>query len=104
MHTATTKAPILAPWETLGVPAGLHRNHDGSWNRFSVRWDLDTNAPGMNGYTSAFRRFATAEEAIAAVGRGMGRAFCATAFDEMNKPLASRRNPKHHRNRRLHRK
>lgn len=91
------------PWQTLGVPAGLVRNRDGTRNEYSVRWDMDTSAPGMCGWRSVTRRFATADEAKAAVAVGMGHAFCATAFDETSQ-IAVRRNPMHRRNRRSARK
>ncbi|MFD1034140.1 hypothetical protein ACFQ15_05695 [Sphingomonas hankookensis] len=86
-------------WQRLGQPAGRRIGADGQRFDFSVRWDMDTSAPGMAGYTHAVRRFATEAEAREAVATGMGRAYRATAFDGANREIASRRNPLHRRNR-----
>lgn len=88
------------PWQTLGQPGGRRVGANGERFDFAVRWDMETTAPGMSGYRSAWRRFTTAEEAIAAVAAGMARAYRATAFDATSREIATRHNPVHRRNRR----
>lgn len=69
------------PWRKFDGPEHATSGND---NKFRVTWYHQSNAPGMNGWASVTRTFATAEEAAAIPAQKMGIAYKVIAQELRN--------------------